>query len=144
MQRSSRWLAKHCRPTVTPIPGQAVIKSHSSFDSVGSGTAKYDYTVYSTYALRSSLLLSRSLGLGGLLSVASDHDHAQEGPNNGGTEENEDDGDTDSPDAGREEVLKRVVVIDKGLGGLSAACAHKQDSDSRGDGPHTMRRVQMV
>lgn len=62
-----------------------------------------------------SLLLSGSLGLGSFLLVASDHDHADEGADNGGTEEEEDDGDADGPDAREEEVLKGVVVVNKGL-----------------------------
>lgn len=64
----------------------------------------------------SRLLLCGSLRLGGLLAVASNHDHAQEGANDGGAEENKDDGDADGPDAGEEEVLEGVVVVDKGLG----------------------------
>jgi hypothetical protein len=61
------------------------------------------------------LLLGSGSGLGGLLSVASDHDHAEEGAHNSGTKEDDDDGDADGPDAGREEVLERVVIVDKGL-----------------------------
>lgn len=61
------------------------------------------------------LLLRRSLGLGGLLPVASDHDGAQERTDNGTTNEDEDDGDADGPNAGRKEVLERVVVINEGL-----------------------------
>ena len=60
-------------------------------------------------------LLSRSLGLCSLLLVAPDHNHAEERANNSGTEEDDNDGDADSPNARREEVLERVVVVDKGL-----------------------------
>lgn len=61
------------------------------------------------------LLGGGGLCLGGLLAVASNHDHAQERTNDSGTEENEDDRDADSPDTWEEEVLQRVVIIDKGL-----------------------------
>jgi hypothetical protein len=59
-------------------------------------------------------LLSSDLGLCSLLLVAPNHDHAKEGANNSGTEEDDDDGDANSPNAGREEVLERVIVVDKG------------------------------
>jgi hypothetical protein len=65
-------------------------------------------------------LLSGSLGLCGLLLVAPNHDHAKEGANNSGTEEDNNDGNANGPDAGREEVLKRVIVVDKGLKQLLA------------------------
>ena len=51
------------------------------------------------------LLLGCGLGLGSFLPVASDHDHANEGADNGGAEEDEDDGYADCPDARREEVV---------------------------------------
>jgi hypothetical protein len=61
------------------------------------------------------LLLRRSgLGLGGLLLVAADHDHAEKGAHDGGAEEDQDNGDADGPDTGEEEVLERVAVVDKG------------------------------
>ena len=71
------------------------------------------------------LLLGRGLGLCGLLAVAADHDDAEEGADDGGAEENEDNGDADGPDAGREEVLERMVVVDKGLqvGGAKAVAS---------------------
>lgn len=70
----------------------------------------------SRFHLRLCLLLGcGGLGLGGLLSVASDHDHAQEGAHNGRAEQDEDDGDSDGPDAGEEEVLEGVVFVNKGL-----------------------------
>lgn len=61
------------------------------------------------------LLLGGGLCLGGLLLVAPDHDHADKGADDGGAEEQEDDGDADGPDAGEEEVLEGVVIVDKGL-----------------------------
>jgi hypothetical protein len=62
------------------------------------------------------LLLRRGgLGLGCLLLVAADHDHAEKGAHDGRAEENQDNGDADSPDTGQEEVLERVAVVDKGL-----------------------------
>jgi hypothetical protein len=65
-------------------------------------------------------LLSSSLGLCSLLLVAPNHDHAKERANNSGAEEDDDDGDANSPHAGREEVLERVIVVDKGLKQLLA------------------------
>ena len=85
------------------------------------------------------LLLGSGLGLSRLLPVASDHDHAQERPHHGRTQEDEDDGDTDGPDAGREEVLERVVVIDKGLETGLARAFWDRAQERR-----TIRRVQMV
>jgi hypothetical protein len=69
------------------------------------------------------LLGGGSLGLGGLLSVAADHDQAQERANHGAAQEDEDDGDADGPLARGEDVLERVVVVDKGLDSdRSVAC----------------------
>lgn len=61
------------------------------------------------------LLLSSHLRFGGLLSVASNHDHTEERSYDGGAQENEDDGNTNSPDARRENILEGVVRIDKWL-----------------------------
>lgn len=61
------------------------------------------------------LLLAGSLGLCGLLSVASNHDHAEERADNGGAEEDEDNGKANGPDARREEVLQSMVGVDKRL-----------------------------
>lgn len=61
------------------------------------------------------LLGGSGLCLGSLLLVAADHDDGQERADDGRTEENEDNRDSDSPDAGEEEVLERVVIVDKGL-----------------------------
>ena len=60
-------------------------------------------------------LLSSHLGLRSLLLVAPNHDHAKERPNDSGTEEDDNDGDANGPNARREEVLERVVVVDEGL-----------------------------
>jgi len=68
-----------------------------------------------TNTMWSSLLLGRGLGLGGLLAVAPYHDHADEGAHDGGTDEEDDDGDADGPDARGEEVLENVVVVNEGL-----------------------------
>lgn len=65
-------------------------------------------------------LLSSRLGLRSLLLVAPNHDHAKERSNDSGTEEDDNDGDTNGPNARREEVLERVVVVDKGLKQLLA------------------------
>lgn len=67
---------------------------------------------------RLRLLLGGSgLGLGRLLAVAADHDHAEERADDGRTEQDKDDGDANGPHARREEVLERVVGVDKGLSG---------------------------
>lgn len=68
-----------------------------------------------TYESLSLLLGSGGLGLCSLLAVASDHDDAEEGAHDGGTEENQDDGDADGPDARREDAVEGVVGIDEGL-----------------------------
>jgi hypothetical protein len=57
------------------------------------------------------------LGLEGLLAIASYHDDGQERADDGGEEDDEDDGDADGPDAGQEERVQQVVLVDKGLGG---------------------------
>lgn len=51
------------------------------------------------------LLGRRGLGLGGLLVVAPDHDHGQEGTDDGGTEQDEDHGYADGPDARGEDSV---------------------------------------
>lgn len=55
------------------------------------------------------------LGLGGLLPIAPDHDDAEEGADDGRAEQDQDDGDADGPDAGREEGVQGVVRVDEGL-----------------------------
>lgn len=106
---------------------------------------------------RSVLLLrGGGLDLGGPLPVAPDHDHGEEGADDGGADEDEDDGDADGPDAGREEALEEVVVVDEGLGVRCQRCTAGGGLDAFGgrigegwlvrrDGrARTMRRVQMV
>lgn len=66
------------------------------------------------HALR-LLLRGGSLGLGGLLPIAPDHDHAEERSHDGGAQQDEDDGEADGPDAGREEGVEGVVGVDEGL-----------------------------
>lgn len=61
------------------------------------------------------LLLSSGLGLGSFLLIAPNHDHADEGADNGRTQEEEDDGNANGPDAGEEQVLKGVVLVNEGL-----------------------------
>ena len=55
------------------------------------------------------------LPLGNLLSIASYHDHAQEAPYDGAADQDEDDGDTDGPDAWGEEGMEEMVIIHEGL-----------------------------
>lgn len=64
-----------------------------------------------------SLLLRRgSLSLGGLLSAAPNHNNAHKGADNGRAEDGQNNGDANRPDARREEVVQRVVIIDEWLG----------------------------
>lgn len=55
------------------------------------------------------------LCLEGLLAVAPYHDCREEAANHGRSQHNEDDRDADCPDAGEEEGLEDVVVVDKRL-----------------------------
>lgn len=64
--------------------------------------------------LRLGLLLS-GLGLGCLLLVAVDHHNAYEGANHGRTQQGQDNGNTDGPNTGREEVVQRVPGVNEGL-----------------------------
>lgn len=71
---------------------------------------------------RLSLLFGgSSLGLRGPLAVASDHDDAEERSHDGRTEQDQDNGNADSPDARREDGVKRVIGIDEGLQEVSTA-----------------------
>lgn len=49
------------------------------------------------------------------LAIAPHHDDAQETAHDGAAQQQQDDGDADGPDAGREEGLDRVRVVDEGL-----------------------------
>lgn len=75
-----------------------------------------------TCPLRSLLLL----GLEGLLAVAPYHDDGEEGADDGGEQDNENHRDADGPDAGEEERVQDVVLVDEGLESVSVeagACA---------------------
>lgn len=85
------------------------------------------------------LLLRRSLGLCGLLPVASNHNDAEEGTDNGRDDEDENYGDADGPDARGEEVLERVVGIDEGLAGALVIARI-----TRCKAEFTIKRVQTV
>jgi hypothetical protein len=61
------------------------------------------------------LLLLRLGRFGRFLAIAPHHDHAEETAHHGAAEQQQDDGDADGPDAGREEGLDRVRVVDEGL-----------------------------
>jgi hypothetical protein len=65
------------------------------------------------------LLLLRLGRLCSFLAIASHHDHAQETAHHGAAQKQQDDGDADGPDAGWEEGLDRVRVVDEGLFGAS-------------------------
>lgn len=92
------------QPTIR-LGAEALLVSRSVGDSLQPGSVS---------PLR-LLLRGGSLGLGGLLLVALDHDDAEEGANDGGGEEDENDGDADGPDARGKEVLEGVVRVDEGL-----------------------------
>lgn len=64
-----------------------------------------------TCPLRGLLLLS----LEGLLAVAPYHDNGEEAADDGGEEDDQDDRDANGPDAGKEERVKEVVLVDEGL-----------------------------
>jgi hypothetical protein len=66
-----------------------------------------------TLSLR--FLLPRLLSLRRSLTIAPHHNHAQETPDHGAAEQQEDDRDANGPDAGREEGLDEVGVVDEGL-----------------------------
>jgi hypothetical protein len=55
------------------------------------------------------------LSLEGLLAVAFDHDEGQEGADYSTADQNEDDRNTNGPDTRREERLRGVRRVDKGL-----------------------------
>lgn len=58
--------------------------------------------------------------------VAADHDDAQEGADDGGAEKDQDDRYPDGPDARGENVLERVVRVDKGLCESVSECGHER------------------
>ena len=85
----------------------------------------YPYTSYpalsgATCPLRSLLLL----GLEGLLAVAPYHDDGEEGTDDGGEQNDQDHRDADGPDAGEEERVQDVVLVDEGLGVLAWKLEH--------------------
>lgn len=61
------------------------------------------------------LLLLRLCRFGGFLAIAPHHHDAEETPHDGAAEQQKDYGDADGPDAGREEGLDWVGVVDEGL-----------------------------
>lgn len=89
------------------------------------------------------LLRGSSSSLGSLLLVASDHDDGEERSDNGGADEDEDDGDADGPDTGQEEVLERVIVIDKGLQEAHVNTRLSRDRDRSRVAKRTINSVQM-
>lgn len=63
-----------------------------------------------------SLLL---LGLESLLAVAAYHDDGKKAADDGRKEDNEDHRDADGPNAGEEERVEEVVIVDEGLNFVS-------------------------
>ena len=91
------------------------------------------------------LLGGGRLRLGSLLAVAADHDHAEERADDGRAQQDEDDRDADGPHARREEVLERVVGVDKGLEERGAWVSKGDKSDSKWEQRTlTINRAQMV
>lgn len=68
---------------------------------------------HATCPLRGLLLL----GLECLLAVAPYHDHGKERADDGGEEDDQDHRDADGPDAGEEERVQDVVLVNEGLWG---------------------------
>ena len=80
--------------------------------SNNSKNTQYPLAYYAISKISLSLCLS---SLGCSLPIAPDHDHTQEASNNRAAEKKEDDRDANGPDAGREEGLDEVGVVDEGL-----------------------------
>lgn len=75
-------------------------------------TTQISLAIHVITELSLSLCL-RSLGRS--LPIAPNHDHAQEASDHRAAEKKEDDRDANGPDAGREEGLDEVRVVDEGL-----------------------------
>lgn len=97
-----------------PIPCRYYTDTHTP-------NAPHSHNIKTSFK-RHPRLLSRFLlpslhspRLRGLFPVTPYHDCAQEAAHNRRCEEDEDDGDPDGPDAGREEVVEGVALIDEGL-----------------------------
>jgi hypothetical protein len=69
----------------------------------------------SSHATSKRLLSLRLSSLGRSLPIAPDHHHAQEASDHSAAEKKENDRDANGPDAGREEGLDEVRVVDEGL-----------------------------
>lgn len=67
------------------------------------------------------LRLLRFGSFGGFFAITPYHNHAQETADHRATKQKEDDRDANGPDAGREEGLEGVLLVDEGLvaGGLA-------------------------
>lgn len=78
------------------------------------------------------LVLGRRGSLCGLLPVALDHDHAEKRADDGGAEQDENDGDADGPNTGREEAVQRMTVVDKWLRRSTALQVSKEEHVCRG------------
>lgn len=87
------------------------------------------------------LLLGRGLSLSCLLLVAVDHHNSYERANHGGTEQSKENGDTDGPDTGREEIVERVTRVDEGLAETNISrCCRKAIISRCEDVPSTKSR----
>ena len=71
--------------------------------------------ISSSHAISERLLSLRLSSLGRSLPIAPDHHHAQEASDHRAAEKKENDRDANGPDAGREEGLDEVRVVDEGL-----------------------------
>lgn len=76
-----------------------------------------------------------------LLAVASNHDNTEEAADHRAAEKQEDDWDSNGPDARREEVLNGVRIVDEGLDRMSEK---KQLSNVQMHVRFTIKSVQTV
>ena len=88
--------------------------------------------------ISSRLLLSGRLG--SALSIALNHDHAQERSHDSAPQENENDGYSNRPDSGREEIMQRMARVDKRLSAFSRVSLIPRERTDQ----NTINRVQMV
>ena len=80
-------------------------------------SSRFSLSTTATLEARSGLLLPtrRSLSLRSFLPIAPYHNHTKERAHNGRADEREYDGYANGPDAGWEEVVQWVAVVDEGL-----------------------------
>lgn len=97
----------------------------NSFDAYNSPVRRPDARVLPLYLVSSYRTVGAAatcplrclllLGLEGLLAVAPDHDDREEGADDSGEEDDQDHRDANGPDAGKEQRVQDVVLVDEGL-----------------------------